>query len=68
VSLQFNRGAANARKASMCGPCRNRRHIDCTQENAFRINSENRMFGEDDTPNRVDVPYCTCYSQTDLHV
>jgi hypothetical protein len=65
--VKFGRGVQNAIKARKCEPCQNRRHTDCEQELAVH---EAREVGWDPESNfgPIDIPFCACYSETDLHI
>lgn len=65
--MKFGRGMQNAIKARKCSACQNRRHTDCEQELAVQASREvgwdpESSFGP------VTIPFCACYSETDLHI
>lgn len=60
--MKFGRGVQNAVKARKCEACQNRRHTDCEQELAIK---EAREGDWDPSSN---IPFCACYSETDIHI
>jgi hypothetical protein len=67
--VALRRGAKNAAKARMCEPCQHRRHTDCLQEDAVRKNRDQRELANDGfSTEKVDIPFCACYSTTDVHI
>lgn len=67
--MEFQRGAANARKARMCEPCQKKRHTECEQEIAVREYREVWELNRDGFDMTYPIiPFCGCYRTTDIHV
>lgn len=65
--MKFGRGIKSAIKARTCEACQGRCHTDCEQELAIQ---EAREIGWDPgaASGPINIPFCACYSETDLHI
>jgi hypothetical protein len=69
--MALRRGVRGAIASTTCAPCRNRQHAECQQEDALiRLAAQREMkadgFAVKDP--EVQVPFCRCYSESDIHL
>jgi hypothetical protein len=67
--MGLRQGSKNAAAARICEKCRSREHTQCAREMAIiQAREVAALRAEGFTMAAVAVPFCACYSETDIHV
>lgn len=68
--MALRRGARNAEQSGICAACKDCRHTECDQEIATYRRREQLALRADGfcmKDEDVSVPFCHCYSRTNIH-